>query len=151
MSRQYSILVISDDTNLRHTLALILDHAGYAVTTAADFQEGVHDLEQMNFDLIFLDTVVPDLDGRLLLHRLRQLLPHIPIIMLTTHASPEPAIELWMKGASGFLTKPIDPQCILAQIHALLIEKQILRSEANSHAITQATDYQPGTKPPRPE
>jgi DNA-binding response OmpR family regulator len=150
MSRQYSILVIGDDCSLRHSLALILERAGYAVTTSAGSQAELRDLKQMHCDLIFLDLTMPAIDGPFLLPRLRQLQPHVPIIMLAVQDSPEIVVELRQSGVTGFLPKPIEPKCMLAQIHALLIEKQILGPEGNSHATTPLASPQPGQQPPPP-
>jgi CheY-like chemotaxis protein len=122
MSRLYSILVIVDDPNLRYTLAMILARAGYVVTTAVGAQDGLRNLEQMKCDLIFIDAMMPDVDSRLLLHQLRQSQPTIPVIALAEQASPELAEELSKNDASGFLITPVAPECILAQVHALLIE-----------------------------
>ena len=149
MPGQYSILVIGDDPNLRGTLGLILERAGYTVTTADGTREGLKNLEQMTCHLVFVDALLADEEGRWLLREIRRLQPGIPIIWLAAQTSPEFAAELWHVGTSGFLSKPIEPKCILAQVHALLIDKQILPAETNSHAVTPARHGDPGNGPSR--
>jgi DNA-binding response OmpR family regulator len=141
MPGQYSILVIGDDPNLRGTLALILERAGYRVTIAAGTREGLNNLEQMTCHLVLVDALLADEEGRWLLRQIRHLQPGIPVIWLAAQTSPEFASELWHVGTSGFLSKPIEPKCILAQVHALLIEKQILPAEGNSHGMVTGSDY----------
>jgi CheY-like chemotaxis protein len=117
------ILVIDDDANLRQTLALILEHAGYSVTASASAHEGLGCLEKQAFDLIFLDVVMPEMDGLALLPLLQLHHPHIPIMILTGNALPDPTGEQWPLGVRGFLSKPVDPEYILAQVSQLTIDK----------------------------
>jgi DNA-binding response OmpR family regulator len=138
MPRQNSIIVIGDDSSLRHTLALILGHAGYTVTVAAGAHQGLRELVHMHWDLVFVDVRLPDIEGPLLLPQLRQYQPHVPIIMLAPQVTPELALELWRNGVSALLTKPVEPVCILAQVQALVIEKLAHPSKTNSHARTPA-------------
>ncbi len=113
------ILVIDDDANLRQTLAMVLEHAGYVVTPSASAQYGLHCLEKQAFDLIFLDISVPQTNGSALLPRLRERWPRIPVMILTGNAVPDPSSELWQPGVSGYLSKPVDPEQILAQVSKL--------------------------------
>jgi DNA-binding NtrC family response regulator len=144
MTGQYSILIIDDDENLRRTLGLILEHAGYAVTTAANADEGLRAIREQSCDLILLDLVMPDVDGRVLLPVLRQVRPRMPVLVLTGQTLPDLEAELWKKGARGFLPKPVDPECILTQIYTLLIGRLIPGSEAEALGpATPAPDSQP--------
>ncbi len=119
------ILIIDDDANLRQTLALVLQHAGYAVTTSCSAQEGLNCLEAHPFDLIFLDIAVPQMNGTALLPELRGRYPHIPVMILTSNLAPEPSTTLWQAGVSGYLSKPVDPEQILAQVSKLTSGKQV--------------------------
>jgi DNA-binding response OmpR family regulator len=148
MSGLYSVLVIGDDANLRHTLALILEHAGYAVTIAAGAQPKLRELAQMNWDLVLVDIRLPDIEVPLLVPQLRQFQPHVPIIMLAAQVAPEQALELWKIGVRALLTKPVEPVCVLAQVQALLIEKLAYSSETNSHAMPPAPAPRSGRERP---
>ncbi len=128
MMRRYHILVIEDDPNLLRTLALLLGHAGYSVTAAASMQEGLLYLKQVDFDLIVLDAGHPEVERSILLPYIRKFWLSKPVVILTAQALPEPAVEPWQTPASCFLPKPVDPECILAQVRALLPEKRILDS-----------------------
>jgi CheY-like chemotaxis protein len=119
------ILVIDDDANLRQTLALILEHAGYKVTSSASAQEGLYCLKKQLFDLIFLDIVMPGVDGLTLLPQLNQQYPQIPVMILTGNVTPDPDVEPWPAGVSGFLSKPVDPEHILAQVSKLTVARTV--------------------------
>lgn len=115
------ILVVDDDANLRQTLAMVLEHAGYHVTSFASAQDGLCCLEKQAFDLIFLDLAASELDKHSLLPRLQQYYPHIPVMILTGQALPD--TELGSTGVSGYLSKPVDPEHILAHVSRLTAGK----------------------------
>lgn len=117
-----SILVVDDEINLRHTLALILQRAGYTVTAAGNGQEARKYLENGNFDLVFLDLKMPDIDGIVLLPEIRRLYPELPVLILTAHATLDSAIHAVRLGARDYLLKPIDPAQILVRVKEVLAE-----------------------------
>ncbi len=119
MTTPTRILVIDNDVNLRQTLVMVLEHAGYVVTPSANADEGLCCLERQGFDLIFLDLAAPEIDGLALLPELRQRYPYIPVMMLTETAPPAPPGGHLPAGVSGLLAKPVDPESILAQVSRL--------------------------------
>ncbi len=119
-----SILIIDDEANLRRSLALILQKAGYSVTSAASGQEAIQYLQSGAYDLSFLDLKMPDKNGLELLPELRKLYPDMPVLILTAHATLESAIEAVRRGARDYLIKPIDPQTILIRVEEILSEQR---------------------------
>ncbi len=119
MATPARILVIDDDVNLRQTLVLVLEHAGYVVTPSANANEGLGCLKKQGFDLIFLDLAAPEIDGLTLLPELRQHYPCIPVMILAGNIPPSPRSGQLPNGVSCFLSKPVDPEQILAQISRL--------------------------------
>lgn len=122
MDTNHSILIIDDEPNLRRSLGLILQRAGYNVTTAANAAEAIHLLQSGAYDLTFLDIKLPDQNGIQLLPQLRQLYPEMPILILTAHATLETAIGAVRLGARDYLLKPIDPENIISRVQALMNE-----------------------------
>ena len=119
MATPARILVIDDDLNLRQTLVMVLEHAGYEVTPSANAFEALCCLERQGFDLIFLDIATPEIDGLAFLPELHQRYPCIPIMILMGTVLPDPATGRLPVGVSGFLSKPADPGHILAQVSRL--------------------------------
>src|SRR5450759_24895 len=97
-----TILIVDDEPKLARSLALILQRAGYRVTTAGTANEGLQLLEAGAFDLVFLDIQLPDQSGIQVLPRIRSLFPDMPVIILTAHASLETAIEAVRAGATDY-------------------------------------------------
>jgi DNA-binding response OmpR family regulator len=122
-----NILVIDDEPNLRRTMALILERAGYNVKATGVAAEVRQLLKECDFHLAFLDLEMPGVRGLDLLPELRLGYPHVPILILTAHASLDSAIEAVRKGARDYLLKPIDPEHIIARIAQILEEEEQTR------------------------
>ena len=122
MGTSHSILIIDDEPNLRRSLGLILQRAGYVITTASNASEAMHVLQAGAYDLAFLDIKLPDQNGLELLPRIRKLYPEMPILILTAHATLDTAIGAVRLGARDYLLKPIDPESILNRVEAILKE-----------------------------
>ena len=120
----HSILIIDDEPNLRRSLGLILQRAGYIITTAADASEALHLLQAGAYDLTFLDIKLPDQNGIHLLPKIKELYPDMPVLILTAHATLETAIGAVRLGARDYLLKPIDPENILNRVENILKEEK---------------------------
>jgi two-component system, OmpR family, response regulator len=114
-----TILIIDDEPKLARSLALILQRAGYRVSTAGTAKEGLQSLQAGAFDLVFLDIKLPDQSGIQVLPQIRRMSPDMPVVILTAHASLETAIEAVRAGATDYLLKPIDPEVILARVNKI--------------------------------
>jgi two-component system response regulator MprA len=113
-----TLLLVEDNEVMREGLTVVLRHAGYAVTLAANGQEALSALRGgVRPDLILLDMLVPVVDGwRFLEQRRRQpALLAIPVVILTGLgvASPEWATAL---GAAGLLRKPVETEELLREV-----------------------------------
>jgi DNA-binding response OmpR family regulator len=124
MTSTHTILVIDDEPLLRHTLALILQRAGYQVTQAADGKEALHSLQAGAYDLAFLDLKLPDTNGLTLLPEIHRQYADMPVLILTAHATLESAMEAVRLGARDYILKPIDPKHILTRVGEVLAEQQ---------------------------
>lgn len=114
------ILVVDDEPDLLAELAPLLERTGYSVTTAGDGQQAFTLVDQIHPDLIVLDVLMPRMDGREVLRRLRQSGNWTPVILLTRVGSPtERALSL-QEGADDYLNKPFEPLELIARIQAVL-------------------------------
>jgi DNA-binding response OmpR family regulator len=128
MGTSFTILIIDDEPNLRRTLSVILQKAGYQVTSAAGASEALQNLITGAYDLVFLDIRMPEMDGMTLLPKIKALYPEMPVLILTAHATLETAMLAVRQGASDYLLKPIDPGKILARVEEVLsTQKQPVR------------------------
>ncbi len=124
MPAAHHILVVDDERNLRVSLTLIFERAGYSVSAAADACEALKFLQMGAFDLVFLDLKMPDMDGLTLLKGIREFYPDMPVLILTAHATLESAIEAVREGARDYLLKPVDPPQILARVREIIAQQE---------------------------
>jgi CheY-like chemotaxis protein len=110
------ILIVDDDPTLLSVLQLILEEEGYLTHTSVDASNMEH-LLSLQPDLILLDVLLSDADGRMLSRRLKNqnTTKHIPIVLMGTSLSV--AATLTKSGAEAFLKKPFDLDGFLATIH----------------------------------
>jgi DNA-binding NtrC family response regulator len=117
-----TILVIDDDTNLRTSLTLVLQRAGYQVLNAGCAFEAIDMLVGKQFDLVFLDVRMPGMDGLTLLAKLNALYPKMPVFILTAYPSYMTAQEASQRGSKGFFIKPVDPNLLLDCVREVFSE-----------------------------
>jgi len=127
------ILVIDDEENIRRTLKSALDRRGHETVTASDYQQG-REFSRADFDLIFLDVLLPDGNGLDLLREILARDRHCPVVMISGHADVDMAVEAIHAGAYDFIEKPLSLDRILITIDnatrtsRLLSEKNRLSS-----------------------
>ncbi len=78
-----SILVIDDDEAIRKSFVLALEDTIYEIDTAESGEKGILKFNEKNYDLIFLDLKMPDLNGVETLHELRKINEKVPIFIVT--------------------------------------------------------------------
>lgn len=114
------ILLVDDEMPVIATLTSFLELSGFAVEVAHDGEEALHKLERLSPDLIVLDVLMPRLDGREALRRLRRRGDWTPVILLTQVSGTAERIMALEEGADDYLNKPFDPQELVVRIRAVL-------------------------------
>ncbi len=117
------LLIVDDSINLRHTLSLTLQKAGYQVVQARDGVEALEQLEQTPaIELILCDVEMPRMNGFEFLGTYRQKpeLGNVPVITLTSHSSQKYRQIASSLGASAYLTKPYSESELLSTVSDLL-------------------------------
>ena len=113
MSR--AALVVDDSATMQEMVSFTLTRAGFAVTKAGNGQEALGQLTGGRFDLIITDLNMPVMDGITFIKKLRTLpsFKFTPVLMLTTEGGDERKQQGRAAGATGWLTKPFDPEKLL--------------------------------------
>jgi DNA-binding response OmpR family regulator len=120
MEPKSKILLVDDETAITSNLAPFLERAGFAVAVAANGEAGITMVATFQPDLIVADVLMPQMNGREMLRRLRQSGNWTPVILLTqVGESIERAMAL-EEGADDYLNKPFDPYELTARIKAVL-------------------------------
>jgi signal transduction histidine kinase len=123
-----TILLIEDELQLRDNLQILLQSAGYQVTTAANGEEGLQQIREQPFDLVITDLVMPGMDGFQIMDYLRGHRPETVVVAMTGYASTESAIQALRKGAYDYLTKPLDVD-LMHSVVARAMEKVRLQKD----------------------
>jgi DNA-binding response OmpR family regulator len=116
-----NILVVDDDREIRKLIKDFLQKENYKVDTAAGGKSALSALEENRnkYSLVVLDLMLPDLSGIEVCSKIRQSL-NIPIIMLTAKSEDSDKITGLDAGADDYITKPFNPQELVARIKAII-------------------------------
>lgn len=124
LDRQYRILLIDDDENIRETLTLLLQDEGYIVDKAGTGQEAIEKSNKNFYNLAIIDWRLPDIEGTKLLSALKKTTPNMIKIMLTGFPSIQNAVESVNNCADAFFVKPVDISMLLKKINELINHRQ---------------------------
>jgi DNA-binding response OmpR family regulator len=114
------VLLVDDESAITDNLAPFLERAGFDVAVAVDGEDALEKAAGSAPDLIVSDVLMPRLDGREMLRRLRRADNWTPVILLTqVGESAERAMAL-EEGADDYLNKPFDPHELVARIRAVM-------------------------------
>ena len=114
------ILVIEDEVKTAKFLKKGLSEAGYVIDTAGDGVEGLHLAQEVDFDLVILDVMLPVLDGWQVLARLREGSRKVLVLMLTARDAVHERVHGFELGADDYLVKPFAFSELLARVRSLL-------------------------------
>jgi DNA-binding response OmpR family regulator len=116
------ILLVDDEQALLEMVKMRLETNGYDVITAGDGQEALDTARQEKPDLIILDLMLPKMDGYKVCALLKKdsRYASIPILMFTAKAQQDDVKIGEEVGANGYITKPFEPQALLAKIKEVL-------------------------------
>jgi heavy metal response regulator len=114
------ILLVEDDKGILRFVRKGLLENSFSVDVASNGEEGLDSALHMKYDLIVLDILLPKIDGREILERIRSLDIQTPVIFLTAKDSEGDIIHGLNLGADDYLTKPFSFNELLARIQAIL-------------------------------
>jgi DNA-binding response OmpR family regulator len=114
------ILLIDDDAAITDALAAFLGRSGFDVRVAEDGRAGLVELERDLPDLVVCDVLMPHIDGREFVRRVRALRLSLPIILLTQVGESWERSAALDEGADDYLNKPFDPHELISRIRAVL-------------------------------
>ncbi|MFQ5587194.1 MAG: response regulator transcription factor, partial [Thermodesulfobacteriota bacterium] len=121
------LLIVEDEKHLLKILERGFKDEGYGVDTASDGEEGLYLAENMPYDAIILDIMLPKVDGLTILSTLRKKEIGIPAIMLTARDTTSDKIGGLDAGADDYLTKPFDFDELLARVRSLVRRKSTIK------------------------
>lgn len=125
-----TILLVEDQEDNRTIYRTILEHAGFRVAEALDGAEAVRLARDAAPALVLMDISLPGMNGweatRIL--KADPATARIPVIALTAHALDADRERAMAAGCDGYLTKPIEPRAVLAEVRRFLAEAEASRT-----------------------
>lgn len=105
------VLVVDDEAEIRDLCRVNLEFAGHTVIEASDGSEAIETVARERPDFVFLDLMMPDVDGWEVLHVIRAApeLGEIPVVLLTARAGEDDQIRGWEEGIFDYVVKPFNP------------------------------------------
>lgn len=114
------VLVVDDSPLLRRMIAQILQREGYRVETAADGEEAIAKIRQLDPDIVLLDVVMPNKDGYQVVQELQRLVRRKPRVILLTGVESGPALQQARAlGVDDVLPKPFSPFELSARVRSV--------------------------------
>ncbi|MFL5352655.1 PleD family two-component system response regulator [Archangium sp.] len=122
MSQKKKILLVDDSRTVLLMHQLLLADRGYEVLTARDGQDAIDRALSERPDIIFMDVLMPHMDGFAACQELRahESTRHIPIIMVTTRGEPQNVQRGYESGCSDYITKPFNDNELLNKLERYL-------------------------------
>lgn len=121
------ILIIDDERAIRNTLKEILEFENHKVDVAENGRRGLEMASGANYDLIFSDIKMPEMDGIEVLGALREAEVESPVVMISGHGNIETAVDCIKRGAADFIEKPIDLNRLLITTKNALEHKNLVQ------------------------
>ncbi|MCP9495653.1 MAG: sigma-54 dependent transcriptional regulator [Pyrinomonadaceae bacterium MAG19_C2-C3] len=159
-STKQPVLIVDDETNLRESLAELVESEGFAVTQARDGGEAIEILRAVSSDaedtfaVVFLDVRMPRMDGFQVLDAIRdEALTDAPVIVVSAFGASTDTIEAMRRGAYDYITKPLDIDEILrvlnraAEQHRLSRAKQVEARDTAAGDLITTTGKSPSREP----
>lgn len=115
-----TILIIDDDRDMCLLLKRFLTRHGYEVLEAYNGKKALELLENTEPSLVMCDFRLEDMEGNVLLGKIKERYPHLPVIIITGYSDIKIAVEVMKMGAYDYITKPLFPDEILVTIKKAL-------------------------------
>ena len=129
-----NILVVEDNLLVGTAVRNILVDEGHKAMAVEDGASGKRAVTDNTYHVIFLDLMLPDIDGQVLLELWHKKHPEIPIVVMTAYGDVQLAVDCLKKGAYDFLTKPVE------KVHLLKTLKNALKHLKLSHKVNVLTE-----------
>jgi two-component system NtrC family response regulator len=127
MAMKERILVVDDEKNARTALRTLLGEEGYDIAEAADGEEALSKIAELDPAVVLTDMRMPKMDGITLLRKAREAGSEAAFVMMTAFASVQAAVDAMKAGAENYLTKPLDLQAVLIFLEKALEKRRLQR------------------------
>lgn len=136
------VLIVDDESGMRHMLSVLLEREGYAIDTAEDGKSGLEKIKSNHYDLVLCDIRMPEMDGLTFLESTKNLNRQLPIIMMSAFGNVDTAIEAMKKGAYDYVSKPFKADEILLRLQRLTQQETLMfENQSLKRVLHQETSF----------
>jgi two-component system KDP operon response regulator KdpE len=121
----HKILIVDDEPAIRRGLRSTLNGLGFESAEAARGEEALSLVRTSRFDAILLDLMMPGIGGVETCRRVRQILPRLPILVISVNDSEDGKVEALDAGADDYITKPFSVKELMARLRAAIRRSQL--------------------------
>jgi len=134
------VLLVDDEPGVREAVQAYLEDSGFTVDVASNARDGLDLAKQKLPDLVITDLMMPQVDGYEFLQQLRQdtEFKTTPVVFLTARGMTADRIQGYTAGCDAYLSKPFDPDELVAIVQNLLRKQTALREAAEDGAYNIA-------------
>ena len=126
MSGRWKVMIVDDEKIVRESLVAWFKKSGYDVEGADGGRTALAMLDQKDYDFIFLDIKMPDVNGLEVLDYIKTNCSHAMVVMITAYGSIETAVDAMKRGAADYLTKPFEPADLACLLERLLNQRRLI-------------------------
>jgi two-component system KDP operon response regulator KdpE len=123
------ILIIDDEPQIRKLLKIIYEDENYQIEEGENAKEAIRKALSGQYDVMILDLGLPDMDGKEVVKKIREI-SKMPIIICSVRQSDKEIIEALTLGADDYITKPFNPEILIARTEAALRRSVIEKSSS---------------------
>lgn len=139
MTKEVSVLIVDDESELRKAVASVLTGTmpefRFIVKEAGNGREALALVRQNSFDLVLMDVRMPEMDGLEALSQIKALDPRIFVVIMTAHSNLQDAVTAIKEGAYDYVEKPVQPDKLAAIVTKALETQEMVTSLAISSPI----------------
>ncbi len=143
MKQKASILIVDDNEGIHKSLKLIFNKKGYKTDTAETAQEALKKAHKKYFNIALIEFKLPDMEGTILLSKLKELYPKMTCFIITDYAFLQKVRMAARINADGYFIKPLIPEDVVYRFEKTLkeqsIEKELKESEEKYRALFENT------------
>lgn len=130
--QKFKILWADDEIDLLKPHILFLQQKGYEIITVNSGVDAIEEVEAHNFDLVFLDEMMPGMTGLETLQQIKMLKPQVPVVMITKSEEEHIMDDAIGGKIADYLIKPINPNQILMSVKKILQNKRLISEKTSS-------------------
>lgn len=137
------VLIVDDDVEIVRIVSFVLREHGYQVITAFNGREAIQKVQTELPELVLLDLHLPDVNGKEVLKRIREINEEIATIVLTGHGGEQVAIDFMKAGAMDFISKPFEMELLLRSVSDALTLRDAKGEDKRSGGLSSLGKFFP--------